>query len=310
MYKVILWGVGADYQKYYNLIKYEEYKGNIDIVAVVDKDNWQKNVDGYNMISVKEICYYEFDYIIVTSSKYYNDIVNEAIQLQIALDLLIPIRVFQIPCFDFGEYAQLKRNPISIISDDCWGGRVYNYLGLRYDSPFINFWVYNNDFVKMVSDLKCYMDKPLVLERQGSVTEAPVGSLGEDEEKVYLHFIHAYSFEEAKADFERRRKRINMNNLFIKMQYGWGEYSRDVFCKYERLHYSKKILLVPFQTESKSGIELDYFREEYARGKLEKTYHIKPRDFIGYSQKIELVAREYNIIHMLVTGEVIKRITS
>lgn len=314
MYKVIIWGLGADYHTFYNLIKYEELKGNIDIVAVADKNKWQTTVDGYNAISVKEIGNYEFDYIIVTSTKYYRDIVNEAIQLKIDRDLLIPIRVFQIPCFDFSEYVQLKKNPVSIISDDCWGGSVYNYLGLRFDSPFINFFINNDDFVKLVSNLKYYMDKPLILEQQGTVINMPVGSLGENEEKVYLNFNHAYTFEEAKLDFERRRKRINMDNLFIKMQYGWGKYSKDILCKYDKVHYSKKIFLTPFQTGSKSEIMLDYFKEGfkegYIRKNLRKVYRVEPRDFKAYSLTISLMAREYNIIRMLTTGEAVKRVTS
>lgn len=72
---------------------------------------------------------------------------------------MIPIRVFQIPCFDFLEYVQLKRNSVSIISDDCWEGNVYNYLGLRFDSPFINFFINNNDFIKMISNFENYIEK-------------------------------------------------------------------------------------------------------------------------------------------------------
>lgn len=311
-YKVIIWGLGNEYQRFYNLIKYEELKGNIDVTAIVDKNTWRwcTTVDGYRVISIKEIVNYKFDYIIVTSSRYYNDIVNEAILLGINRDLLVPIRVFQIPYFNFSEYVQLKKNPVSIISDDCWGGKIYNYLGLRFDSPFINFFINNDDFVKLVSNLKSYMSEPLKLEQQETIIDMPIGSLGEGEEKVYLYFNHAYSFEEAKVDFERRKRRLNMDNLFIKMQYGWGRYSKDVVCEYDRLSYNKKIFFAPFEIGIKAEIVSDYFREGYTRKNLRETCCIEPRDFRGYIQNIDLMAREYNIIHMLITGEVVKRIVS
>lgn len=307
MYKVIIWGLGDDYQTSYNLIKFEELKGNIEIVAVVDENKWYTKVDGYSRIPLKELCQCEYDFIIVSSSKYYNEIVQKAESMGICRDLLIPVRVFNIPCFDFSEYVLLKKNPVSIISDDCWGGKIYHYLCLRFDSPFINFFIYNDDFVKLISNFKIYMNKPLVLEQEGTVTEMPVGSLGEKEEKVYLHFNHAYSFEEAKLEFERRRDRINKNNLFIKMSYGWGKYSENTVLEYDKIPCNKKIFLTPFETRFKSEVVLDYFREEYKRKNLEKSYHIQPGDFIGYLQNIRLLAREYNILRMLTAGEVLKR---
>ncbi len=83
MYHIIIWGLGADYYNLYNLIKFEEMKGNIEIAAAVSKDDFRTTVDGYPVISAYELCNYRFDYIVVTSSKYYDDIVKEAIQLDI-----------------------------------------------------------------------------------------------------------------------------------------------------------------------------------------------------------------------------------
>ena len=186
MNRVIVWGNGHDYQMIYNLLKFEELKGNIEIAAIADSNRWQHRIDNYPAISPQEINQYKYDFIIVTSSKYFGEILGQAKAMGISHECLVPGRVFQIPCFDFESYASLKRNPISIISDDCWGGRVYHYLGLRLDSPFVNCYIYNNDFVKMIDDLFYYIEQPLQMGEAGTQWKTPIGSLGEDEKKIYI----------------------------------------------------------------------------------------------------------------------------
>ncbi len=217
------------------------------------------------------------------------------------------LRVFRIPDFDFGEYAQLKKNPVSIISDDCWGGLIYHYLGLRFESPFINFFITYGDYLKMVSDLEFYMSKPMVKERDGTALSFTMGSLGEGNKKIYLNFNHAYTFEDAKADFDRRRERIHMNNLFVKMAYGWGGYSENVVHEFDKLLYEKKIFLTSFKVGSRTEVKYDGFVEGSIRKSLQETYQVTPYDFRQYELSPSLLGREFNIIHLLVTGEIVKK---
>jgi len=37
----------------------------------------------------------------------------------------------------------LKNKGFSIISDDCWGGRVYTDVGVSYTSPTVNLFLYS-----------------------------------------------------------------------------------------------------------------------------------------------------------------------
>ena len=76
--KCLIWGCGEGYQKLYNLIKYEELKGNISIEAKVSKHNLFFMQDKYEVISPKEVVNRKFDYIIVTSLRYYREIVVDA----------------------------------------------------------------------------------------------------------------------------------------------------------------------------------------------------------------------------------------
>ena len=101
MNRVIVWGTGHDYQTIYNLLKFEELKGNIEIIAIADSNRRQREIDNYLVISPQEISRYNYDFIIISSSRYFAEIVRQAETLGINRDCLIPGYVFKIPCFDF-----------------------------------------------------------------------------------------------------------------------------------------------------------------------------------------------------------------
>lgn len=309
MHRVIIWGAGDDYQSLYNLIKYEELKGNIEIVAIADRFAWQERIDGYKVILPDDIKNNTFDYVIISSSKYYDEIVAEALKMGINRDYLIKGSVLRIPCFDFTDYAQLKENSVSIISDNCWGGVLYHYLDLPFMSPFINFWIPNSDFVKMVSDLEGYMSCPLSMERQGDMRNYPIGSLEIGGEKVFFYFCHHDTFEEAQNDFERRKSRINWNNLFIKMHYAKGyihsKHSIEDIARFEKIPYEKKVCLSLYRTETiasfPSVLIQNSFRHDYPE------WDYDSRNFVDYAVHPQRLSREYNIFKLLLRGEKVAR---
>ena len=57
----------------------------------------------------------------------------------------------------------LKNKHFTIISDNCWGGRIYQELGLPYQSPFIGLFIYSPDYVKLLANLKHYLSGELPL---------------------------------------------------------------------------------------------------------------------------------------------------
>lgn len=313
--KVIIWGAGADYQSLYNIIKYEELKGNIDVVAIADKHAWQDKIDGYKAIHPQEIKEYPFDYVIISPIKYYNEIILEASEMGINRECLIKGNVLQIPCFDFKDYALLRENPVSIISDTCWGGRLYHYLDLPFTSPFINFWISDSDFVKMANNLKCYLSRPLNMELQGDMYTEPIGSLEIENEKVLFHFTHHNTFEDARKDFERRRNRINWNNLFIKMHYckqmaymggGVTEDSVENVAQFDTIPYDKKICLTQFRMETLTSFQSVLVQNAFVHD-YPKWNRNTPRNIIAYSHTMETLAKEYNIFQLLLTGKKIAR---
>ncbi len=106
---------------------------------------------------------------------------------------------------------KLKNKTFTIISSNCIGGVIYNDLGIKFLSPTINLFFYPTDFIKFVKNLEYYLN--LELEKVNSTLNYPVGKLGD----IKIYFMHYKSFEEAKITWNKRKKRVNFENLFVIM---------------------------------------------------------------------------------------------
>ena len=110
---------------------------------------------------------------------------------------------------------KLRNNDFSIICSNCIGGLIYHRLGLPFLSPTINLWISQPDFLKFVMHIREYLEEELVFEN--SEYPYPVARLKD----IHIYFAHYKSDDEARACWERRKTRINYDNLFIIM------YERD-----------------------------------------------------------------------------------
>ena len=53
----------------------------------------------------------------------------------------------------------IENKDFSIISNNCWAGRVYQYLDMPYLSPTAGLYFFAPDYIKFVSNLRKYLDK-------------------------------------------------------------------------------------------------------------------------------------------------------
>lgn len=130
---------------------------------------------------------------------------------------------------------RLKNRDVSIISSNCSGAFIYYDLGMRYLSPTVNLSIEMNDFVKMVKNLRWYMEQELVELNEKS--ECPMGMLGD----VKIYFIHYDSFKDAKTKWEERKKRINWDNIFI-VGSEKDQCTYDTIKNFEQLPYKNKVI--------------------------------------------------------------------
>lgn len=117
----------------------------------------------------------------------------------------------------------IKNKDFSIISNNCWAGRVYQYLDMPYLSPTAGLYFFAPDYIKFVSDLKKYLDTPLrfikpeeskyydEIKKRNQI-DKPIGIL-DDVEIVFLHYK---TKEEAEEKWNRRKDRVNYDNIIIK----------------------------------------------------------------------------------------------
>lgn len=117
------------------------------------------------------------------------------------------------------------RTDFSIISNNCWGGLVYQHYGLPYSSPTVGLFFFATDYIKFVYDIKSYLQKPLefiplekskyrdtLIEYGGECIKCPIAICGD----IEIIFMHYHTVEEAKEKWERRTARINWDNVIYK----------------------------------------------------------------------------------------------
>ncbi len=137
--------------------------------------------------------------------------------------------------------SKLKTQDFTIIANNCWAGKVYQRYGLPYSTPTVGLFFWAEDYIRFVSRLKYYMSLELsmipateskhydMLVKRNQLP-CPVGKL-DDIEVVFLHYK---TEEEAREKWERRKSRINWDNLYIK-------FSMMNCCNMEHLNEFKNV---------------------------------------------------------------------
>ena len=128
----------------------------------------------------------------------------------------------------------LKNKDFTIISNNCWGGIIYRDFNLPYNSPTVGLFFMAEDYIKFIYDLRSYMNENLeFISIEDSKYKnylkklnynSPIGKLKD----VEIMFLHYSSEEEAKKKWDRRKQRINWDNIIYK-------FSDQNMCTYEQL---------------------------------------------------------------------------
>lgn len=160
---------------------------------------------------------------------------------------------------------RLKDRDFTIIANNCWGGVVYEYFGLRKNSPTVGTYFFSEDYIRFVSNLEYYLSQGLkminsseskyheVLEIKKQ-TNVPIGKLND----IEVFFLHYKTPMEAQEKWNRRVKRINWDNIILK-------FSEMNLCRYEHLQlfdmlpYKKVLFVKKDYPELKNYIKLPFY---------------------------------------------------
>lgn len=118
----------------------------------------------------------------------------------------------------------LNSNKLSIISSNCFAGRIMQDLGIKYNSPTLGLYFMYPDYIEFLRNLKYYLTEakitfvghskyPIGDERRAAWSHwYPIGLLGG---KVEIHFLHYHTEEEAASKWHRRARRVNFDRLLV-----------------------------------------------------------------------------------------------
>lgn len=301
MRRCVIWGAGEEYERILNQVKYEELKGNLECVAVLSKtaSQFAREKDGYRLIGKEDLRDIAFDYLIVAAERSYGEIKREAVSLGISEQRIISSRVLKVPGFDFKSYASLRENPITILSDDCWGGYVYHELDLPFASPLINIYWPSESFYEFMKDPFFYLEQPLRMEREGDPRKNlfPIGWLGDDNRRVELHFVHESDFQKAEGQWNRRKARINRERVFVKFGFDGTDPRREAYlAAFDQVPYNK-MCTYSGETDVKDVLYIKRFEWDW--------YHLQRIEIVGFKDWFRQPQNFFKVVDVfkLLNGE-------
>jgi len=168
------------------------------------------------------------------------------------------------------ETKRLKYPTVTIISNNCWGGWVYRFFGLPYQSPTIGLFFLSDDYLKFILNLKEYLNKELYFIKPEDAHEYkkvkeyvpkfgnyPIGRIDD----VDIHFLHYESKEEAYEKWNKRKERIDYSRVIIKIskQNLWEDKFIEEFDKF---NFPNKLFFTNKQYKCNS-VKQVVFRRDY-----------------------------------------------
>ncbi len=137
------------------------------------------------------------------------------------------------------EFQRLKRSDFSLICSNCVAGLFYHSYNLPFLSPTINTDFNGEGFLVFANDLEVYLNKPILdehLTKDGFIA----GTLSEYE----IIFPHSKTFEEATHEWNRRKERINFNNVIVMWNAKEKIVDSKLVCLFDKLPYRKMMFTI------------------------------------------------------------------
>ena len=142
------------------------------------------------------------------------------------------------------DIESLKDKNFVIISDNCWGGTLYQWYKREYNSPFVGLFFYAPCYIKLLSNLDHYLKQDLSFIEKSKYNYRektyPIALLDD----VEVHFSHYKTETEAKDKWNRRKVRIlaetNLENYFFEMSDAYLA-NKEYFIAFHHLPFKNKL---------------------------------------------------------------------
>lgn len=175
------------------------------------------------------------------------------------------------------QLAPLIPDTVSIISSNCFAGRIMQDKKMRYNTPTLGLYFMYPDYIEFLQHLEYYLKEariefveqskyPLGNERHAKWKHwYPIGLL---DGKVEIHFLHYHTEEEAATKWYRRAARVDFNNLLVigMDQNLCTEADIQVF---DRLPFERKVF---FSSRDVEGDSIVFMKEFAGKGRVGDPY--------------------------------------
>lgn len=154
------------------------------------------------------------------------------------------LRILKIRRLLFNKYRKKKLidSNFTIISNNYWGGMIYESYDLPKQSPTVGIFFMASDYIKFLSRLKEYLAAEIKfidpnnsrwkgieqISADKRFGKYPIGVLELEDESIEIFFLHYHNEKEAKEKWERRCQRINWKRMLVKFNDQNGCTEEDV----------------------------------------------------------------------------------
>ena len=181
---------------------------------------------------------------------------------------------------------RLHNPDFTIVASNCIGAKIYQELGLEYNTPFVGLYIFSPCYVKLVSDLDHFLYADIAFIEASKYEAAnisrsdegwyPIGYLGGE---VELHFVHCKSEAEAESKWKKRLQRMNMNNLFFTYT-DRDSCDIDHLNQFDALPFKNKICFTASShPQLTTSLHIPQYDGEPHVGDLYEDFHILTRHF-------------------------------
>ncbi len=204
--------------------------------------------------------------------------------------------------FDFHyqkkDRRALSKKEVVVIANNCWGGQIYQWLNMPYNSPLAGLFLYGPCYMKLLNNLHYYLQQNLVFIEESKYKDRPKTYPLALLDDIEVHFTHYKTEEEAKAKWERRTQRLlqhkDVNEYFY------------MICDRERVTYNmiKEFHKLPF----KNKISFAIYNVDGLNNKQHIKVYERPKDkketTPNGKKMFKLTFLYFDLIHWFNTGEI------
>lgn len=167
------------------------------------------------------------------------------------------LKILEVKRKGFAEQRRKKltQTDFTIISNNCWGGMVYESYDIPKESPTVGLFFVASDYIRFLDHLKEYLTNTKLtfinpkdsrwkkeVESDKRFGHYPVGVLKLDEKDpgVEIFFLHYQDEQQAREKWQRRCQRVNFDKLLVKFNDQNGCTEMDVK-KFSQLPFKNKL---------------------------------------------------------------------